>query len=277
MAAAECAGANAQPTPSTVAREASTPAVVRFIESLAAKDRKNLGFVPLSGYESAIDRGRCFVLRVNGDSVGFVVWGLRNGILRCHQVCVRDDARRILHGTELLHQVCAAAQQHRPHRIELHCAADLQANLFWQALGFDPVELKAAKNKRSRQLIRYTRCTPWSKPATESCAPSLSSLVSRWEATWAPSPSTPHAEDDALSILSRRRLLLPRLNNVVNALDLLWQSNGRLPSATSTDRSGNESSTNSTCGPPARIFSSASASSLSSLAGQLSSALRART
>ncbi len=130
---------------------------LRFILSEARHGTKSIGFIPQRGLERAIDLGRVGVLRNNDDRVGFCVWGGSCTTQRIFQIWVREDARLIMHGRELLSNVERFGMAAGRVRIRLWCLDDLPSTLFWQAMQFQRVSSRVRSVRRSRTQSQWER------------------------------------------------------------------------------------------------------------------------
>lgn len=195
------------------------PPDLRYVESLMRVETKRIGWMPAVALRQAYDRGRIVLHRENDQPLGYCVWSHNKGVLKCFQIVVQNDARRLIHGTRLIAKTIAAAAHYRPTLISLRCAIDLDSHLFWQALGFIPVAVAQGKGKNKRQLIVYHRGTPWTQPSTPKSCVSLASLVSVSVATWAPSPCTPPGEGKPWDILDHHQKISPHPGKYASEID----------------------------------------------------------
>lgn len=134
---------------STTARIAS-PDDWKYIEMLRRREGSALGFVPKDRYLSVLEEResygrrrwlyeRLWLAEDNGDPTGFCYASFpsRTGITKLWQVCVQEDARRWHRALLLVSAVEAEARARGMQRIEARVAADLEANLFWRAAGYE--------------------------------------------------------------------------------------------------------------------------------------------
>ena len=128
-----------------------------YCASLAKKHTHELGFVPYEGYVYAWEHHRIRVQRLNGEPCGFLLHcPIRRGkTLRIVQTVIQVDARRIASATEMVANLILDAQELDVPQIRLGCAADLEANAFWLACGFDLVKVEWHNNVRSRPINYY--------------------------------------------------------------------------------------------------------------------------
>lgn len=131
------------------------PEFSKFLDHLQAQNKHALGFLPFIALRQAIELGRVFLCYENDEPAGYVIHGPGKRHTKIYQVCVAEDARRIEHGTALIEAVKAVANHHRAHDLTLHCAEDLPANSFWNALGFEPAGRRCKRRDGKRMQNKY--------------------------------------------------------------------------------------------------------------------------
>lgn len=99
--------------------------------------------------------GRLLFQFENNDPCGFLLLGPPKKTWRIYQTCVQPDARRIEHATTLIDTIKRRAHAANVHQIELWCAADLEANQFWQAVGFQPTTTRHKRKEKNRLQQGY--------------------------------------------------------------------------------------------------------------------------
>jgi GNAT superfamily N-acetyltransferase len=114
-------------------------------------DGQCIGWLPTAAYVGAHEQGRIVACYNNSDLVGYILWGANNGIIRCFIVWVRRDARLLVHGKALVSAIRDEGLRRSCTRIELWCAIDLAANLFWAALGFERICWRWGRAKKARR------------------------------------------------------------------------------------------------------------------------------
>jgi len=120
-------------------------------------DGDALGWFPRAAYLGCHEQGRLIVVTNNDDVVGYCVHNEKTAPTRIFLTWVRKDARLILHGRALVDFVANVALQRGHNRIELWCATDLAANLFWEALGFSKICWRWSKGKAHRKHWLWRR------------------------------------------------------------------------------------------------------------------------
>tara|TARA_R110000796_G_scaffold38918_1_gene97523 strand:+ start:278 stop:820 length:543 start_codon:yes stop_codon:yes gene_type:complete len=133
---------------------------LKYIESLSNKETKAIGFIPKIAYEAAITgiktgkrwsnvcNDRLFIIEVNDDLVGFCLasFGAANKNIRhgkIAQICLQEDARKIMRGRKLLDAVIEHGYSLYTVGWTCGCADDLESNVFWAAMGW----IKVAERK----------------------------------------------------------------------------------------------------------------------------------
>jgi ribosomal protein S18 acetylase RimI-like enzyme len=152
----------------------ATDADLTAVEALRRADGDALGFVPRQKYEHIVmrtlDRGRrrwlyewLLVSEDNGDVTGFVLAGFHRDGAKIEQICVRSDARRMERAMSLAEAIEVEAVRRGSRRLRCRVAFDLDANFFWQALGYTAVAtttstwLNLRESQSKRPLIVYDK------------------------------------------------------------------------------------------------------------------------
>lgn len=130
---------------------------LRYILDLARKNTEEIGFLPAPKVEAYLRRGQVLTERENDELCGFLVFGSGWPDLRVYQSCIQYDARRVAHGVRLVGRLESIASQRGYESISLWCAAELEANEFWAACGFEVLGRKAGGARRGRELIRWRK------------------------------------------------------------------------------------------------------------------------
>ncbi len=120
-------------------------------------DGECLGWLPFEAYETRHAEGRILAVYNNDDLVGYVLWFNNANVMHIYHTWVRNDARIMVHGRAL----CSTLEEHcidlACDRIELWCAVDLAANLFWSAIGFEKITWRWGRAKKSRRHYLWRR------------------------------------------------------------------------------------------------------------------------
>ena len=141
----------ATPDAVTLIREA-TVFDLPAIEALRRSDGDSLGFVPKAKYEhitlKTSDRGRArwryewlIVAEDSTEITGFLLTGFHRDGCKMQQLCVRNDARRMERALRLVDACENEARRRGSRRIRCRVAADIEANMFWRAAGYEPIAI----------------------------------------------------------------------------------------------------------------------------------------
>lgn len=141
------------------------PFAVHFLDHLQGLNAFALGFLPFQALEEAISRGRVLQAFENGEPCGYMIHGKPRENTRILQTVVANDARRIQHATALVDALKIIANSVQAHMISLHCAEDLEANRFWEAIGFERTGRRLRNKRRTRWQIAYQIELPGKKLA----------------------------------------------------------------------------------------------------------------
>lgn len=130
-----------------------------YIVAEMKRNTDALGFIPLPDLKRRfIQRELYQIIRDGrGRRRGYLIHGpARPGRpLFIHQTLVEQPHRRRLHGARAVQEIRALALRHGATEIRLRCAMDLEANAFWQAIGFRLVALQTGGRRRRRIIARY--------------------------------------------------------------------------------------------------------------------------
>ena len=129
-----------------------------FVDDLQKKNAEALSFYPNQVFEREGAKGRIYLGLLNGEPCGYIYRGALKGDVRCHQVCIQYDARRRLYGAQLVACLEADALDAKCNGIVLRCGFDLDANEFWQSLGYHCVNIQDGGVRRMRKI------NVWRKP-----------------------------------------------------------------------------------------------------------------
>lgn len=131
----------------------SHPLMISYIDKLQKENAESLSFYPTQVFEREIENDRLFLGMLNGQPCGYIYTGSGNdGTMRCHQVCIEYDARRRLYGSMLVIAMEEQAKKFGCHTIALRCGFDLDANQFWQDLGYVCANIVDGGIRRMRKI-----------------------------------------------------------------------------------------------------------------------------
>jgi hypothetical protein len=131
-----------------------------FLDHLQRKHHAAIGFLSRAALREAIARRRVLLALENGEPAGYLYgtapYQRREDVAIIFQAAICYDARRRLLGTALVEaftdRLSAEVAQ-----LCLWCASDLDANLFWSALGFSAVATRAGARSTGRTHIFWCR------------------------------------------------------------------------------------------------------------------------
>ena len=143
----------------------SHPEMLRYALDLQAKNSDALGFLPRVVFEKAAEDDQLFLGLLNGEPCGYILAGSGyQGILRRWQCCIQYDARRRLYGAMLVAAVEQWGEGRGCHTSVVNCASDLEANDFWQSIGYRLSGItpcgEARRYKRSHLNVWVKALTP---------------------------------------------------------------------------------------------------------------------
>jgi hypothetical protein len=131
-----------------------------FLDHLQRRHHEAVGFLSRAALEEAIERERVLLALENGAPAGYLYgkapYQGREQVAIIFQAAIGFGARRRLLGTALV-EAFAARLPARVTQLCLWCAADLDAGLFWSALGFRPIATRAGARRTGRTHVFWCR------------------------------------------------------------------------------------------------------------------------
>jgi len=125
----------------------ATLADLNVIKSLADVHKNELGFLLRPALANSIDRSEVFVAENSRGIVGFVEYHHRQDEqTTLYHIAVRSDHRRQGIGRRLVKALTYDANE-RKGFIQLKCPVDLEANEFYERLGFSQVDTDPGKHR----------------------------------------------------------------------------------------------------------------------------------
>ena len=126
---------------------------VSYVMALQRANRESVGGLPKPAIEERAVRSTLALGLLNGEPCGYLMFDLRDGVMRIPQACIQYDARRRKYGEALV----AWLLKHYPaDEIRLRCAADVEANLFWRDMGFTCTGVVRGGSRRGRLINCWT-------------------------------------------------------------------------------------------------------------------------
>src|SRR4051812_47481696 len=122
-----------------------------FLDALQKQHSKALGFFPRAQMEGYISNGWVLVAEQDGVPIGYVAsrdrYLKRDELGVVYQLCVAAGVQRKLVGAALVREVF----ERSAYGCRLYCcwcAQDLEANRFWESMGFVPVAFRAGGKQK---------------------------------------------------------------------------------------------------------------------------------
>lgn len=136
----------------------ASPADIPFVLDLAKKFKREIGYIPPVAIERETRRGNVIHGSLNDDDTGFLLihpklsWNpTATAII---QTAVRLDAQRESLGSALVGQAALDALARGQSILQCWCRADIEANAFWKALGFEQVATReGGKNAGTHHIL----------------------------------------------------------------------------------------------------------------------------
>ena len=126
--------------------------MLQYVDYLQKKNAESLSFYPMSVFEREYERGRLFLGLLNNQPCGYLYFGSLGGDVRCHQVCIQYDLRRKLYGAALVVAMEDEANKYNSYSLTLRCGFDLDANVFWQEMGYSCIGIVDGGIRRMRKI-----------------------------------------------------------------------------------------------------------------------------
>ncbi len=127
-----------------------------YVDSLQRKNATALSFYPKVVFEREIQAGRVVLALENDDPAGYCWHGAMDDICRIHQACIQYDIRGQLHGAAIVKWIEDLATAAGSRCVSLRCAADIEANGFWKAMGYTCEAVLQGGIRRSRDINAWT-------------------------------------------------------------------------------------------------------------------------
>lgn len=124
---------------------------LKYIDDLAHKNSEALSFIPLPKIEKYMAVGQVLIETENDEPCGYAIFGNGFPVLKVYQACIQYDARRLQHGMWIVKRLICEAQKRHCSAISLFCADDLDANRFWQSVGFMFAGQREGGKRRGRK------------------------------------------------------------------------------------------------------------------------------
>jgi hypothetical protein len=153
-------------TPTNFSIVRTHPDILKYVVHLQKKNSDELGFLPRTAFERAVEAGQLFLGLLNGEPCGYIFAGSGyKGVLRRWQACIQYDARRRFYGGLLVSAVEKYGETLGCTQSEVRCASDLEANLFWVSMGYKLTGIEKAGESRK---YRRSHINLWGKDLSPS-------------------------------------------------------------------------------------------------------------
>ena len=144
-----------------VSVRAATMADVPFIDALQKRHAKQVGWMPTKQLEGKIDLGHVIVAedeskRPVGYCIGHDQYFKRDDVGIIYQMNVAPERQRSLVGAMLVKAMFDRAA-YGCRLFCCWCAQDIEANYFWESLGFIPLAFRAGSREKGRVHIFWQR------------------------------------------------------------------------------------------------------------------------
>ena len=146
-------------TPISIRHAVPGAADVKFIDELQRRHSRMVGWFPTKQLETNIGKGHVLIAESGADRVGYVIahdrYFKRDDCGIVYQLNVAPGKQRGLIGASLI----KAVFDRMPYGVKLFCcwcAQDLEANHFWESIGFVPLAFRAGSRSAGRRTTGGT-------------------------------------------------------------------------------------------------------------------------
>lgn len=126
-----------------------------YIDSLQKKNAEELAFYPKAVFEREVENLRLILAMVNNEPAGYLYHGAFSPVVKIHQACIEYDLRGQLYGSALVRELKSLVLAAGGMSITLRCGSDLQANKFWEAMGFYCQGISKGGVRRMRDINNW--------------------------------------------------------------------------------------------------------------------------
>jgi len=127
-----------------------------YVVNLLKKNYNGLGFIPKPRIEQYVKNNQVFFEYEGGLKSGYCIIGSGKGkTLKIYQHCIEAELRRLKHGKELFKKIEFEAKKKGYEHIHLRVRENLEANKFWEALGFNFMFLEPKVTTRTNKGINH--------------------------------------------------------------------------------------------------------------------------
>ena len=122
---------------------------------LLRRKNKGLGFIQDDAFLESLARDRVAVSVVDGEPIGYCIWGRRKNRVKIFYTVVSDLWRRRHYATQMVRALCLREDNRLVEFMECRVRDDLPANEFWKSAGFFNVDAVAPRAKHSIPINVY--------------------------------------------------------------------------------------------------------------------------
>ena len=123
-----------------------------YIDHLQRKNSDVLGFMRKATFEREIPRFRIMLAEIDKEPVGYLYHGSEQTVCKIHQACIEYDLRGQTYGSALVNTLLGHLEAFGVYTVLLNCGSEIQANKFWQTMGFYCQIIAPGGYKRSRDI-----------------------------------------------------------------------------------------------------------------------------
>lgn len=127
----------------------------KFVCAMADAHRHELGFIPHSVYDAALQRDTLRVKQTDGEWTSFLLHGPLKFETKIWQTFTIEHLRRQAVATELVRELLERMRQQNLERVTCRVADDLEAVAFWKQCGFEAIGSVPTDDVWKRPLTRY--------------------------------------------------------------------------------------------------------------------------
>lgn len=127
------------------------------VKRIADANRDELSFLTKAKFEELAEQQRCFVAEHNNHVLGFITFRHRKTDLQTtlSEICVEESQRNKGIGRLLVYALLEDCRQKAREFIQLKCPEELDANKFYEHLGFKLAHIEQGKSRRLKVWRLY--------------------------------------------------------------------------------------------------------------------------
>lgn len=119
------------------------------------RSTSTLGLLPTAAYEQAAREQTLLLARVDGEIVGYALYGLARRRVRLTHLCVAQEHRGEGIARQLIEEI---SKRHAGYTgIHARCRHDYNLGEMWIKLGFSPISEQSGRGKDRRVLVNWWR------------------------------------------------------------------------------------------------------------------------